>query len=495
MNMKKLNEGLWVSFLLFVAINMIACSSEKEEILPEFPTVQTINAVANSEETFSFNANMDWRLSSNKTWCTLASAEMEGQNISGKAGSQTVTIKISDVGLTFDDAKATLTLSMGTESQVAAEVIRAGKQYELKVYDLEGNVINSVAIGIEATIDFSVEANFEFAATAYSKWLEVISETDKNNPGKKNITLIVKDEYLKNPLADGNITFSNSDGSISFPVVVTYAGMDPTRIEMVSNDVETYSTWNWVVSMDGQTFTKKNDMTSTIDEVNGAMKFHITALNDAYTPVFMEEYNGEYYFDAAEWIHLEQVGETATLTVDASDRARNGIVMVFPNAVYNEIKNDLVGHIIDAEGLINYEYENNYMLISFAQKNADSGAFLVRNGRTWDEIENQKVEDKDLLEFIQGNSAGQVIENVYSIQVEPGTSLIIYPQLSADAWTCEMGAMVMGDNDPNLEPAMDESGNHYLGYVVPKAAQDNIYIFIKDSNWQFLKVLVIVPQK
>ena len=178
MNMKKLNEGLWVSFLLFVAINMIACSSEKEEILPEFPTVQKIDAVANSEETFSFNANMDWRLSSNKTWCTLASAEMEGQNISGKAGSQTVTIKISDVGLTFDDAKATLTLSMGTESQVVAEVIRAGKQYELKVYDLEGNVINSVAIGIEATIDFSVEANFEFAATAYSKWLEVISETD-----------------------------------------------------------------------------------------------------------------------------------------------------------------------------------------------------------------------------------------------------------------------------------------------------------------------------
>jgi hypothetical protein len=264
---------------------------------------------------------------------------------------------------------------------------------------------------------------------------------------------------------------------------------------MVSNDVETYSTWNWVVSMDGQTFTKKNDMTSTIDEVNGAMKFHITALNDAYTPVFMEEYNGEYYFDAAEWIHLEQAGETATLTVDASDRARNGIVMVFPNAVYDEIKNNLAGHIIDAEGLINYEYENNYMLISFAQKNADSGAFLVRNGRTWDEIENQKVEDKDLLEFIQGNSAGQVIENVYSIQVEPGAALIIYPQLSADVWTCEMGAMIMGDNDPNLEPAMDESGNHYLGYVVPKAAQDNIYIFIKDSNWQFLKVLVIVPQK
>ena len=137
-------------------------------------------------------------------------------------------------------------------------------------------------------------------------------------------------------------------------------------------------------------------------------------------------------------------------------------------------------YIIDAEGLINYEYENNYMLISFSQKNADSGAFLVRNGRTWDEIENQKVEDKELLEFIQGNSAGQVIENVYSIQVEPGTPLIIYPQLSADAWTCEMGAMVMGDNDPNLEPAMDESGNHYLGYVVPKAAKDNIYIFIKD---------------
>jgi len=492
--MKKYNNWLFMSFLLYIALNLGACSSDEEEIIPEFPSMVTINGIANSESALGLNANMDWRLSSNKTWCTLASSEMEGQNISGKAGTHSITIRVSDIGLSFDESKATLTLSMGTSNQVIAEVIRAAKEYELKVFSTDGKEVSSLAIDFHGTIEFTVEANFEFAATEFSKWLEVESHSDDANQGKKTFKAFVKDEYIKNPQTDGAIVFSNETGSVSYPVKISYEGMDPTKIIINSKDVETFSSWNWKVAMDGKTFTRKNDLTSTTDEIYGSMKFNIVAVNDAYTPVFMEEYNGEYYFDASEWIHMQQNGETAILTVDEADRARNGLVMVFPNAVYDEIKTNLSGNIIESDGTIKYEYENKYMLISFSQKNEDSGAFFIRNGRTWEEIVNTKVTDKDILDVVEGNSAGQVVEDVYAVKVTPGTPLIIFPNLPVETWNCEAGAMVVGDDNPILEAGINEAEEHYLGYSVPESASENIYIFIKNASWQFLKVLVIIPE-
>ena len=53
----------------------------------------------------------------------------------------------------------------------------------------------------------------------------------------------------------------------------------------------------------------------------------------------------------------------------------------------------------------------------------------------------------------------------------------------------------MGDNNPVLEAGIDEAGEHYLGYVVPENVSGNIYVFIKNASWQFLKVLVIIPEQ
>lgn len=484
-----------MSFVQLIVWGFTACSdSDKEEICPEFPKSIVINGVANREETFSLVANMDWRLSSNKTWCTLVSSEMEGQNISGKVGTHDIIIKVSDIGLSFEESKAILTLSMGEDNKVVAEVIRAAKQYELKVYDVDGKERNSLAIGVKGTLDFCVEANFDFAATEYSKWLEIETKTDDANQGKKMFKAIVKDEYIKNPQTNGIIVFSDETGTVSHPINISYEGMDPAKIIIRSTDVETYSSWNWNVSMDGKSFIRKNNLTATVDEVYGCLKYNIVAVNDAYTPVFIEEFNGEYYFDASEWIHLEQAGESAILTVDRGDRTRNGLVMIFPNAVYDEIRSDLAGNIIESDGTMKYEYENNYVLISFTQKNEDSGTFFIRNGKTWGEIVSTKVTDSDILDVVGNNSAGQEIQDVYAINVPSGTPLIIFPRLSEDDWTCDMGAMIMGDDNPKLEGAIDEAGEHYLGYQVPEKVSGNIYIFIKNTSWQFLKVLVIIPE-
>ena len=44
--MKKINSWFWLSLLIFVTIEMVACSSEEVEVLPEFPTTKIINTAA-----------------------------------------------------------------------------------------------------------------------------------------------------------------------------------------------------------------------------------------------------------------------------------------------------------------------------------------------------------------------------------------------------------------------------------------------------------------
>ena len=390
--MKKLNEWLMMS-LLALLLGTSACSAGGEEeeapAVPTFPTSQTFNVSANSEQIFSFTANMDWKLSSNKTWCTLASSVMEGQNISGQAGSQSVKIKISDEGQDFTETKATITLSMGGKNQTVAEVIRTAKAYELKVYDAEGNIINTFAITSEGTFEFIVEANFEFGAASVPNWLTIELTVDTNTPSKKNGKITIKEEYFKNPQSATNIVFANELGSASFAIPTTYTGMDSKTIIIKSKDVENGSFWNWNISMDGKTFERNNDLTGTKDEIKEKMTFNVIALNDDYYPIFMEEFEGKYYFEDVNWMHLQKDGETAIFTVDASNKNRNGIALVVPAAVYNEIKNNIEGSILKNDTL-KYEYEQKYFLLAFTQKsNTDTSktGFTVKHGPTWQDIQ------------------------------------------------------------------------------------------------------------
>ena len=173
--MKKFKEWLFMGLTAVLVFGTSACSSSDDEpATPAFPdAVQTISCTAESEANFTFTANMEWKLSSNKAWCTLAGTGMEGQNISGKPGSQSIKVKVSGEGQSFESAKASLTLSMGGQSKVVAEVLRAGKAYELKVYDADGQEVKSLSISSEGTLEFSVEANFECGLIGIPNWLEV----------------------------------------------------------------------------------------------------------------------------------------------------------------------------------------------------------------------------------------------------------------------------------------------------------------------------------
>ena len=497
--MKKLNEWLMMSLVtLSLFVSACSSSSDDEPATPEFPTSKTINATAGSEQTFSFTANMDWKLSSNKAWCTLATTTMEGQNISGQTGSQSVKIKVSDAGQDFETATATLTLTMGGESKAVAEIIRAGKEHELKVYDANGNVVTSLSIGSEGTLTFSVEANFE-VGVQYPNWMSVEVVAGEN--GKKNMTVVVKDDYTKNPITGESLVFANSTGSVSVSFPISYAGMDPEKVIIKSKDIESGNFWNWTVSLDGKTFSKQNDLTNEINVINEKMTFNITALNDGYHPVFIKKSNDEYDFEEVEWMHLTQDGETAVLTVDATDKSRSGIVLVFPTATYNQIKNDLKGNIIE-DGAVKYIYEQKYFLVSFTQKNDSETGFLVKHGLTQKEITCNAETDEELLEYI-GSSYS--VQTIYSINATPDSPLIIYPNLSLDEWDVSsvssffinwLDGTSCTEEEMGMRPegGLDGSNKPYIMIRTPQQFNQAIFIVFKGIDTLNKKVLIIKPE-
>ena len=499
--MKKLNEWLMMS-LVALSIGTSACSGggEDEPAAPEFPTVKTLNMTANSEQSFTFSANMDWKLSSNKSWCTLESSEMKGQNISGKAGSQSVKVKVSDAGQDFDEAKATLTLSMGGKSQAVAEITRAGKAYELKVYDADGKVINTLSITSEATLIVSVEANFEFGVSNIPNWLDVEMTAGEND--RKNVTLMVKEDYLKNAITNASLTFADSKGNGPAPFPVSYAGMDPERIIIESMDIESGSFWDWNVSLDGKTFSKKNDMTDETDVIENKMSFNIKALNDGYQPVFIEEKDGEYVFEGVTWMHLGQNGEEATLTIDATDTTRKGVVMVFPTALYNKIKGDLKGNII-SEGEIKYEYEQMFFLVSLTQKNTAASSFTVKI-KNETEVACNAETDEEILGYLMSEYTVKA-EEISTVHVPAKTPLFIIPGLSAEEWngsslsSCYI-AYLGGEKLDLVKDLKGEAGlldgdkEYYLQITLPDSFTKTIIIVFKGTDKTNKKVLVIKPE-
>ena len=119
----------------------------------------------------SFTAGADWALSSNAGWCKFKNGEFTESTISGKAGSQTVQVVITNDGQNFEkDDIAELTLKMGNSSQVICKITRPHKiPVDIVITDEEGNVYDaenpiiikgSAPLSLVETV-ITVETDFE----------------------------------------------------------------------------------------------------------------------------------------------------------------------------------------------------------------------------------------------------------------------------------------------------------------------------------------------
>lgn len=124
---------------------MVACEKnpEPEKIAPVFPSeVIEQNVEAGASVELTFEANQDWEVSipaseQNKYW--LDDAGMPASKVSGKAGSQTVTVVFSEDEYYDQNVLCEVTLSMGGQSQVIAKLTRLAINRTLDVYTAETN--------------------------------------------------------------------------------------------------------------------------------------------------------------------------------------------------------------------------------------------------------------------------------------------------------------------------------------------------------------------
>lgn len=374
----------------------ISCEKEVAQSV-NLPSEQTISCNAGDKPQLTFRAESDWHISSNALWCKFLTPEGELQEMAGKAGQPTVILKISDLNLSTETTRATITIRMGGKSGTLATIERGVKELYIKLYDAEGNSTNSLEIGYDEYIATNIEANFTFAAINLPEWVEVaerdasgrvtITNAISGRAGERIETLmrIVKDgkrEKIKISAEDNiNLNFANEQNSVSFKYALTYNGMGKNYLTFVG---PTSSSFGWEVSLDGKTFRHYNESDDTTTTFSDELQYQITAEDNDYEILYFEQHlergisSYEHIAEGSteQWISFDK--ERMTLRISQnSTKPRYGVVMALPRGIYEDIKSDI--NAIFEEDMsagialpaIKSEYEK-FILIDFVQHDLDN---------------------------------------------------------------------------------------------------------------------------
>lgn len=392
--------------LLFIGLlttfGLSACSDDDDDtVTPIFPEKQNLICNAGDTREFTFTANTNWSLASSAIWCKFKTDDMEEFIMSGTAGTQTVTLLITDDNQKVGNTSvAKLELTMGGQTIVIGEITRSLVDYELTIYDKDGNEISdgeALNVGYREFAQFSVKANFRFAATNLPGWVDLEGGAmvgAVNQQVKGGLKIIENESREKYPVGadEGNvITFSDDEGRAFRSVKLSYEGMTPGAMELTRPSTNQY---DWVVSLDGKTFTHGGSSTAGTGSSNTTFRnrlpFTVKTLKDDYEVVFVEKgWNGNLWvIDQSNpyelWMSYEDKNAEGKkdghikLTVNeyvpeyGASKERTGYVLVFSRAEYESIKDDLQKTIIDGEEIV-YKYSEANLVLQFTQKETKSG--------------------------------------------------------------------------------------------------------------------------
>lgn len=505
----------WLFIGLLVTFCLAACSDDDDKAeAPVFPAKQNIVCNAGETTDFTFTANTNWSLASSAIWCKFKNDATEEYVVSGTAGTHTVTIMATGDDQKVEKASvAKLELTMGGETIVIGEVTRSAVGTELKIFDLEGNEIDKntgLKVGYNSFAQFTVKANFRFAATNLPGWVELEGGSLVGTIGKevKGGLKIIQDENREKYPVEANIeknviTFADEEGKAFYTFPVYYEGMGLKDFEL--KRPTTYPE-NWIVSLDGQKFTQKSSGGSTGDAtLYKRMPFTIKTLNDDFEVVYMEEWKdwqGNKKISLVDpsmlWMHCEGENGKVSLTVDkyspniswGEPESRTGYVLALPRQKYTEIEANLENTIVTEDGEIAHEYEQSYLLIALTQKDvkeeSDNQAFKITYFNFSSGVMQEATYTKSQYDY------GYGIDDVYTLkQPNSGTyNLTINPFMDGSFekdWSVQV---FMGDEDVTSD---------YLGGGQPEFTiansihlTEDLHICIKQGFYN-VKVLIITP--
>ena len=387
----KITELKSMSLIIVLAMMIMtaftACSDDDNEgnKTVVFPELANISSAAGETTELSFEASADWELSSNTGWCKFQNGEFLESLIYGKAGKQTVTIMTSADGQNYnEDAVAEITLKMGNASQVIYKVTRAKREYaDLVVSDEAGNIYdrthpltikgNTATSPVYTVIKAQAESGVKIGFTN-PEWLSYVID---EKAGTYQFTFNTANTSGLNPKypITGNsytLTFVTEDATtaktdkvrkVEIPVV--YEGLQRDAIGISPMYL------NALASVTGE---ELSDDTGILEQ----MQSTVTVYNDEFETVIFaatkkvnDEGEEEFTYDfnsTVDWLHAvtgtgsnkDKVTVTADTNRETAERAAT--VMIFPKAVYDEIRGDWAGNLIDeSTGDIKASYAGNIM--------------------------------------------------------------------------------------------------------------------------------------
>lgn len=387
----KITELKSMSLIMVLAMMIMtaftACSDDDNEgnKTVVFPELANISSAAGETTELSFEASADWELSSNAGWCKFQNGEFLESLIYGKAGKQTVTIMTSADGQNYnEDAVAEITLKMGNASQVIYKVTRAKREYaDLVVSDEAGNIYdrthpltikgNTATSPVYTVIKAQAESGVKIGFTN-PEWLSyVIDEKEgtyqftfntANTSGLNPKYPITGNSYTLTFVTE-DATTAKTDKVRKVEIPVVYEGLQRDAIGISP----TYL--NALASVTGE---ELSDDTGILEQ----MQSTVTVYNDEFETVIFaatkevnDEGEEEFTYDfntTVDWLHAvtgtgsnkDKVTVTADTNRETAERAAT--VMIFPKAVYDEIKGDWAGNLIDeSTGDIKASYAGNIM--------------------------------------------------------------------------------------------------------------------------------------
>ena len=387
----KITELKSMSLIMVLAMMIMtaftACSDDDNEgnKTVVFPELANISSAAGETTELSFEASADWELSSNAGWCKFQNGEFLESLIYGKAGKQTVTIMTSADGQNYnEDAVAEITLKMGNASQVIYKVTRAKREYaDLVVSDEAGNIYdrthpltikgNTATSPVYTVIKAQAESGVKIGFTN-PEWLSYVIDEKEGTYQFTFNTANTSGLTPKYPITGNSytLTFVTEDATtaktdkvrkVEIPVV--YEGLQRDAIGISP----TYL--NALASVTGK---ELSDDTGILEQ----MQSTVTVYNDEFETVIFaatkkinDEGEEEFTYDfntTVDWLHAvtgtgsnkDKVTVTADTNRETAERAAT--VMIFPKAVYDEIKGDWAGNLIDeSTGDIKASYAGNIM--------------------------------------------------------------------------------------------------------------------------------------
>lgn len=452
-----------IYFLRFVVLAFclvfVACSDDddKKQGDPIFPEVQKISCAIGETVELTFNANMNWKLSSSALWCKFVVGGELMNSCSGETGEQTVAVSIGDDATALNKSyKAEISLWMGADKKVVYEITRPSTGYEVSLLDENDNPYtedNPATIAYKSS-SFYVRANFDWQLAEWPDWIDAdITSGEAGEQSTNKLYVNIQTEYTKNA-NEGFLTFVNEAGDKVATVPVKYEGIPEDKIEFSTDD----NKWNWSFTVDGQ-FYSNSGVSGGGNLEPMPLNISIVAKNDKYVIVFVEddpewgctrvqtEYGGTTWFNVED----DKKGNIQLHVDENVGKERSGYLMAFPVLKYDMIKDAFDDNVFyleegtDKPYMMRSDYDD-YIVMRLTQEGQKvEGGLSVSVDGTGEQLE----------VFSYADTGGELTEeqliekygtaSVYMLYLENNRSynLIVTPG-GFTGWSLEANTMLNG---------------------------------------------------